>query len=55
MDVWLFEYDGKVDLKNATTEEVADTKWMYPEEVMQLYKDKKLVWTLEYFFDKIAV
>ena len=54
MDVWLFEYDGSVDLKKATTDEVAQVKWMYPDDVMQLYRDKKLVWTLEYFFDKIA-
>lgn len=55
MDVWLFEYNGDVDLKKATTDEVADTKWMYPEEIKELYKENKLVWTLEYFFDKIVL
>ena len=28
MDVWLFEYDGEVDLGNATTDEVAQVAWM---------------------------
>lgn len=54
MDVWLFEYDGEVSLTNATTEEVAQVKWLYPEEIMELYNKKQLVWTLQYFFDKIA-
>lgn len=54
MDVWLFEYDGEANLSQATTTEVAQTKWLYPEEIMELYKQKELVWTLEYFFEKIA-
>lgn len=28
MDVWLFEYNGDVDLEKATTDEVKDIKWM---------------------------
>ena len=28
VDAWLFSYDGKVDLKEATTDEVRDFKWM---------------------------
>ena len=28
VDVWLFDYDGPVDLKRATTREVAQTLWM---------------------------
>ena len=28
VDVWLFEYDGEVDLSNATTDEVAQVAWM---------------------------
>ena len=54
MDVWLFEYDGEANLSQATTTEVAQTKWLYPEEIMKLYKQQELVWTLEYFFEKIA-
>ena len=51
MDVWLFEYDGDVDLKNATTDEVADVRWMKTEEIKAYYDMGKLVETLDYFFD----
>ena len=54
MDVWLFEYDGEVDLTLATTDEVAQTKWLFPSEIMELSKQGKFVKTLTYFFDKIA-
>ena len=37
MDVWLFEYNGDVNLKNATTYEVRDTKWVKKEEIKYLY------------------
>lgn len=51
LDVWLFEYDGEPHLEAATTDEVADCKWMTVSEIRKLYEDKKLVWTLGYFFD----
>lgn len=50
MDVWLFEYDGDLHLEEATTDEVADCKWMTVSEIRKLYEDKKLVQTLDYFF-----
>lgn len=50
MDVWLFEYDGPVSLKNATTDEVAQTVWMNREQIRQLHDSSKLVHTLDYFF-----
>lgn len=53
MDVWLFEYDGEVSLSQATTNEVAQVRWMYPEQVKELCDANRLVFTLEYFFDKI--
>ena len=28
MDVWLFAYDGEIQIEKATTDEVADCKWM---------------------------
>lgn len=55
MDVWLFEYNGEVDLKNATTDEVRDTKWMKKEEVKEYFIDKKLVQSLDYFFNEIDI
>ena len=53
MDVWLFEYNGEVDLKKATTDEVNDFKWMKKEEIRKMYDTKQLVPTLGYFFEKI--
>lgn len=53
MDAWLFEYNGDVDLKKATTDEVKDFKWLKKEEVLELFKTKELVQTLEYFFEEI--
>lgn len=54
MDVWLFDYDGPVDLKNATTDEVAQAHWMTVEEIRVLYRAGKLVNTLEYFFEEVV-
>lgn len=53
MDVWLFEYNGEVDLKTATTDEVRDVRWMKKEEIKKLFEGGKLVQTLGYFFDHV--
>ena len=53
LDVWLFEYNKDADLGSATTDEVAQTKWLFPDEIKKLADDGKLVCTLKYFFDKI--
>ena len=53
VDAWLFEYEGDVDLNNATTAEVAQTKWMTCEEIRRLFEQGKLVHTLGYFFTEI--
>lgn len=50
MDVWLFDYDGELRLEEATTDEVADCKWMTVSEIRKLYEEKELVQTLDYFF-----
>lgn len=50
MDVWLFEYDGAMQLESATTDEVAACRWMTVSEIRKLYEDKNLVQTLDYFF-----
>ena len=55
MDVWLFEYNGEVDLKNATTDEVRDLKWMTKSEIKELYERGDLVQTLDYFFNEIDI
>ncbi|MCH5199113.1 MAG: NUDIX domain-containing protein [Oscillospiraceae bacterium] len=51
LDVWLFTFDGSVSLKNATTDEVEQTAWMDRNEILKLKQEKKLINTLDYFFD----
>ncbi len=53
VDVWLFEYDGEVDLTNATTDEVAQVAWMNREQIKELFKANMFVETLEYFFKEV--
>lgn len=53
VDVWLFEYDGGVDLNNATTDEVAQVAWMDGAKIRELFEQKMLVETLEYFFTEV--
>lgn len=50
MDVWLFKYNGRLSLENATTAEVAECKWASPEEIKQMYDKGEFVDTLDYFF-----
>ncbi len=49
LDVWHFSYDGPLALENATTDEVAQCKWLAPEEIRQLSDSGQLVPTLSYF------
>ena len=51
VDVWSFDYDGEVDLRSATTKEVAKTIWMNKAEIKELFDNGELVDTLGYFFD----
>ena len=53
VDVWLFEYDGEVDLSNATTDEVAQAAWMNREQIKELFDANMFVDTLEYFFAEV--
>lgn len=53
MDVWLFEYDGEVDLGNAITDEVAQVAWMNREQIKELFEQEVFVGTLEYFFTEV--
>lgn len=54
VDVWLFQYDGDVILKNATTDEVEQAVWMNKNQILDLLKQNKLVNTLKYFFTEIG-
>ena len=49
VDIWLFAYDGEVDLKAATTREVAGTRWMRKDEIQELFDKGEMVETLGYF------
>lgn len=51
VDVWLFEYDGPVDLESATTKEVAQAIWMEKTAIKRLFDTGEFVHTLAYFFD----
>ena len=53
VDVWLFEYDGEVDLSNATTDEVAQVAWMSRSQIKELFDANMFVHTLEYFFTEV--
>ncbi len=53
VDVWLFEYDGEVDLSNATTDEVAQVAWMNRSQIKELFDANMFVHTLEYFFTEV--
>jgi len=53
VDVWLFDYDGEVNLSDATTDEVAQVAWMDRGQIRDLYEQKMLVGTLEYFFTEV--
>lgn len=51
LDVWLFSYDGPVTLENATTDEVAQVRWMNRAQIKDLFDRGELVHTLGYFFN----
>ena len=51
MDVWLFRYDGPVDLGKALSNEVAQTKWLKKDQIQELYNTGEFVNTLGYFFE----
>lgn len=53
LDTWLWEYDGEADLGNATTDEVAQVKWMTVEEIQALFDSGDMVYTMEYFFTEV--
>ena len=53
VDVWLFDYDGEVNLGNATTDEVAQVAWMNRSQIKELFDADMFVETLEYFFTEV--
>ncbi len=53
LDVWLFQYDGPLSPEFATTDEVAQCRWMTPDEIAMLFRSEQFVSTLQYFFTEI--
>lgn len=51
VDVWLFDYNGPVDLAKATTAEVAQIAWLNKEQIKCLFDDNEFVDTLGYFLE----
>ena len=51
LEVWSFVYDGDVDLSRATTDEVAECKWLTIADIRALIEAKEFVHTLTYVLD----
>lgn len=54
LDVWVFETSKEPDLMNASTDEVASTKWLTASEIRTLWLSGKMNPELEYFFSAIS-
>lgn len=50
LDVWLFPYDGEVSLGNATTDEVAQIRWMPPAQIQAMLDSGEMVQNLRPYF-----
>lgn len=48
-DIWIFHYDGEVDLKNATTDEVCQSKWVTMSQIEELFFNHQFAPVLNYF------
>lgn len=53
VDVWLFNYDGEVNLINATTDEVAQVSWVNRNQIKELFNTNMFLETLKYFFTEV--
>ena len=51
LEAWSFRYDGEVDLSRATTDEVAQVKWLTPGDIRALISQGVFVPTLTYILD----
>ncbi len=51
LEAWNFRYDGEVDLSRATTDEVAQVKWLTKDDIRALISKGAFVPTLTYILD----
>ena len=51
LNVWLYEYDGEVDLSKATTDEVCEAKWVILKEIKEIEDAGFLVPSLDYIYE----
>ena len=54
VDVWLFPYDGAVDLSKAATDEVAQVRWISADEIEELFASGEMVHTIKDLFYIVA-
>lgn len=52
-DIWIFNFDGAIELEKAVTDEVAQSYWMKPEKIRRLLESGEMVQSLSYFEEKI--
>ena len=50
-DVWFFEYDGEIDLSQATTDEADGVEWASASYILKLMEERCFVPTLAYFVE----
>ncbi len=55
LDVWIFEYNGNVNLGSAPTDEVCETKWATFDEVKELLNTGEMVKNLSYFCERMIL
>ena len=53
LDVWLFAYNGPPRLDRAAAGEVAQAGWRTPGEIRELWRQGRMVPTLDYFFGTV--
>ena len=51
LNVWLYNYDGEVDLSKATTDEVCEAKWVTLDEIKEIEEAGLFVPSLGYIFE----
>ena len=51
LNVWLYDYDGEVDLSKATTDEVCEAKWVALDEIKEIEEAGLFVPSLGYIFE----